>query len=219
MIIVFDLDDTLYDEIEFVNNGFNSVSKYLEKKSNLKKNKALKFLKKNFTNNRSQKLFNQLSEKFDLNLSTYQIKKLINLYRYNSGILNMKKERIFILNKILKKYKKLYLVTDGNPRVQQLKIKKLKIKKYFKKIYYTSLFGVKAHKPSLKTFSYIIKKEKINFSKLVYIGDNPFKDFKNLNKKGAVTIRYLRGYYKNILKNKKVAKYEIRNFKDLNKIL
>ena len=37
---------TLYDEIEFVNNGFNSVSKYLEKKSNLKKNKALKFLKK-----------------------------------------------------------------------------------------------------------------------------------------------------------------------------
>ena len=45
----------------------------------------------------------------------------------------MKKERIYILNKILKKYKKLYLVTDGNPRVQQLKIKKLKIKKYFKK--------------------------------------------------------------------------------------
>ncbi len=219
MIIVLDLDDTLYDEIEFVYNGFNSVSKYLEKKSNLKKNITLRFLKKNFINNRNQKLFNQLSKKFNLNLSTHQIKKLIYLYRYNSGILKMKKDRIYILNKIIKKYNKVYLVTDGNPRVQQLKIKKLKIKKYFKKIYYTSLFGRRAHKPSLKTFGYIAKKEKIDFSKLVYIGDNPFKDFKNLNKKGAITIRYLNGYYKNTLKDKKVAKYEIKSFKDLNKIL
>tara|TARA_Y100000992_G_C21106881_1_gene415373 strand:+ start:368 stop:571 length:204 start_codon:yes stop_codon:yes gene_type:complete len=37
---------------------------------------------------------------------------------------------------------------------------------------------------------------------MVYIGDNPNKDFVNLNKKGSLTIRILRGTYK----NKKVSK-------------
>ena len=218
MIIAFDLDDTLYDEIDFVYNGFNSVARYLEKKSNLKKKITLKFLKKNFLKNKNQKLFNLLSKNFDLKLSISQIKKLVNLYRYNSYSLKMKKERSLVLNKIFKQ-KKLYLVTDGNPKVQQLKIKKLKIKEYFKKIYYTFLFGGKAHKPSLKTFNYIIKREKIDYSKLIYIGDNPFKDFKNLNKKGAITIRFINGYYRNTLIKRKIAKYEINNFRDLIKIL
>ena len=89
----------------------------------------------------------------------------------------------------------IYLVTDGNPKVQQSKINKLKIKRYFKNIYYTSLFGNTAHKPSLKVFSYIIKKEK-KFRDLIYIADNPFKDFKNLNKVNAITIRVLNGYFR-----------------------
>ena len=78
MIIAFDLDDTLYDEIDFVYNGFNSVARYLEKKSNLKKKITLKFLKKNFLKNRNQKLFNLLSKNYDLKLSIGQIKKLVN---------------------------------------------------------------------------------------------------------------------------------------------
>ena len=41
-VVVFDLDDTLYKEIEFVKNGFNSVSDYLSKKFKLNKKKIYK---------------------------------------------------------------------------------------------------------------------------------------------------------------------------------
>ena len=30
MVIVYDLDDTLYDEIDFVKSGFKEISKYLQ---------------------------------------------------------------------------------------------------------------------------------------------------------------------------------------------
>ena len=38
MIAVFDLDDTLYNEISFVKSGFNEVSKLLSKETKLNKN-------------------------------------------------------------------------------------------------------------------------------------------------------------------------------------
>ena len=36
MIAVFDLDDTLYNEISFVKSGFNEVSKLLSKRNQVK---------------------------------------------------------------------------------------------------------------------------------------------------------------------------------------
>ena len=40
-------------------------------------------------------------------------------------------------------------------------------------------------------------KEKCDWFKLIYIADNPTKDFINLNKKQVVTVRVLQGIYKN----------------------
>ena len=45
MILVFDLDDTLYDEIAFVYSGFSAVSKYLSLQFNLNEKKILISLK------------------------------------------------------------------------------------------------------------------------------------------------------------------------------
>ena len=45
MILVFDLDDTLYDEITFVYSGFSAVSKYLSLQFNLNEKKILISLK------------------------------------------------------------------------------------------------------------------------------------------------------------------------------
>ena len=44
-------------------------------------------------------------------------------------------------------------------------------------------------KPSLYCFEKILKIEKADYDKLVYVGDNPMKDFVNLNKAGAMTIQ------------------------------
>ena len=40
--------------------------------------------------------------------------------------------------------------------------------------------------------------ENVSPHQLVYIGDNPMKDFVNLKKEGFKTVRVLTGFYKNL---------------------
>ena len=72
----------------------------------------------------------------------------------------------------------------------------LGIKNLFKKIFITHRFGLKNAKPSLYCFEIIKKLEGCNWSDIVYIGDNPNKDFVKLNQVGAGTARILNGSYK-----------------------
>jgi FMN phosphatase YigB (HAD superfamily) len=54
MVIVFDLDDTLYDEIDFVKSGFREISKYLGDE------KYFNFMWEEFLKNGSGKIFDKL---------------------------------------------------------------------------------------------------------------------------------------------------------------
>ena len=55
---------------------------------------------------------------------------------------------------------------------------------------------------------------------MVYIGDNPNKDFIACNKVGMKTIRLQNGEYKNLVKKFPYeAKYKIKNLKNVEKIL
>ena len=49
---------------------------------------------------------------------------------------------------------------------------------------------------------------------MVYVADNPVKDFVNLNRKGSITIQIKRGNYKYIKPKKKIydAKFKFKSF-------
>jgi len=89
----------------------------------------------------------------------------------------------------------LYLITDGNKLVQEAKVKALGIEKYFRRLFITHRFGIIAAKPSLYCFRIIKKIEKCRWRDIVYIGDNPNKDFFALNKVGAKTVRVHSGMF------------------------
>ena len=86
-------------------------------------------------------------------------------------------------------------MTDGNKNVQSHKVNSLKLDKYFKKIFITHRYGKKNAKPSLYCFQKIKETEKCNWDDMVYIGDNPNKDFISLKKVKAKTIRVLTGNF------------------------
>jgi putative hydrolase of the HAD superfamily len=124
-----------------------------------------------------------------------------------------------ILEIISKKYPT-YLVTDGNKKVQESKIKSLNIHRYFKKIFITHHYGIKNAKPSIYCFQKILELEKNNWKELIYVGDNPKKDFINLKKVGAITIRVKQGMYKNYMPKKNFdAEFEINKITELPKII
>ncbi|HDL74928.1 MAG TPA: HAD family hydrolase, partial [bacterium] len=173
--IIFDLDDTLYPEEQFVESGFRIVSKYISQKYKLNDGEVLNILKKDFKKGLRKKNFDVLLKK--LNLKKINVQKLIKIYRnhYPSSIFlypDVKK----IFKKIKNKFK-IGLITDGEKITQKNKIFVLGIEKYFDEILITSILGKKYFKPSKKAFELLLKKFKVLPKESVYIGDNSLKDF------------------------------------------
>ena len=217
MILVFDLDDTLYDEITFVYSGFETVSEYLSNEFNLDKEKIYNSLKKELHKNGRGRVFDTVFKKNKI-YNQKLVNKCIYLYRLHSPKIKIHDDTKKLLES-LSNFNK-YIVTDGNKIVQKNKIKALKIEHYFKKIYITHNYGIKHSKPSLYCFNKILENEKIyDTNKLVYIGDNPNKDFVNLNKNGFQTVRILNGSYKNVrLQRHFEAQYQINELVEIKKI-
>jgi len=124
------------------------------------------------------------------------------------------KEVLFALRK--KDYK-LGIITNGTVEAQKNKIKCLGIGKFFDEIVYAREFGRECEKPHVKPFIEICKRLKIKPNQIAYIGDNPVTDFSGAKKVGLVTVRILRGAYKEIPSGVDID-YEIKNLYELLKI-
>jgi putative hydrolase of the HAD superfamily len=93
------------------------------------------------------------------------------------------------------------LVTDGHKIVQQKKVEALRLDEVMKRVFITHRFGVRHAKPSLYCFERIKHSEQCEWTDIVYVGDNPEKDFVNLRKVGAKTIRVSTGVHADVEAN------------------
>ena len=79
---------------------------------------------------------------------------------------------------------------------------------------------LKHSKPSTYCFEKIAKLEKVEYKDIVYIGDNPNKDFVNIKKLGFRTIRVLKGMFSNLNKETKFeAELNILSLVELKNII
>lgn len=195
-VIVFDLDDTLYDEIEYVKSGFKEVSNYFSYKFKIDKNLIYNYMIQDLETNGRGKIFDNMLENFKI-YSKENIKKAILVYRTHKPNIVLPQESIEVLRYYNSLKIPIYIVTDGNKIVQNNKIEALKIRKYIKKDFITHRYGIKNSKPSTYCFEKIAKLEKVEYKDIVYIGDNPNKDFVNIKKLGFRTIRVLKGMFSN----------------------
>lgn len=194
MVIVFDLDDTLYDEINFVKSGFKEVASYL------KNEKYYHFMIDIFETEGSGKIFDKLIDTFDLDVN---INKLIEIYKFHIPNITLPKESLALL-KFTKSFKTA-LISDGHYLMQQNKFNALGLHKYIDYPLLTDFYHTK--KPELKPYMMVMKKFK-DEKKFVYISDNPKKDFIAVNELGWIGIRYKNpvGIYKDFENN---TNYEV----------
>lgn len=195
MILVLDLDDTLYDENSFVISGFRSVAKLISPLSDYSIEQLVDWMTEDLMSNGRGQIFNNCLKRIN-HYSDELLKACIDNYRYHKPEIVIFKEAIELLNRYARVPK--YLVTDGNPDVQNSKIDALKIRPHFEGIYPTWSFGKDWHKPSLLPFSEIARRENVALSDICYIADDPYKDFVLLNAVGASTVRVLTGRFKNV---------------------
>lgn len=218
MILVFDLDDTLYDEKKFVYSGFTEVANWISMMSNTSSLEIFDYMVNEITVNGRGTVFNNALEKY-FRKTVKNIRKCVSIYRLHKPNIKLDTDVVDLLLELRNNYK-LYIVTDGNKIVQNNKIKSLDVEKYIEKAFITYRYGLKASKPSLKCFEIIKNLEKINWLDLVYIGDNPNKDFVNLNKVNAITIRVMQGDYALVeAKEDYDAKFKIDKLTDLRMLI
>ena len=213
MIIVFDLDEVLYDEKTYVISGFRTVSEFLEKDEAIPKKIIFEYLKRRLKNCR-ERIFNDLLDNFRI-YSQKNLKKCISVYRTHTPKIKLYSDAKDCLKR-LKNYP-LYIVTDGNKIVQKNKIKALNLENHVKKTILTSNYGLRNSKPSTFCFQKICDMEKTSPTNLVYIGDDPHKDFVGLKREGFKTIRLFKGRFKNERLSKEFeADYKIKSLKEIN---
>lgn len=218
-VIVFDLDDTLFSEVEYVKSGFMAVAKYFEDKFSLDSNLLYDFMLKELETNGRGKIFDNMLKTFDI-YSKKNVEKAILLYRTHKPNIVLPKESLDILNYFNSKNIPIYIVTDGNKIVQNNKIEALELRGDIKKDFITHRYGLKHSKPSTYCFLKIAQNENVEFKDIVYIGDNPNKDFVNIKKIGFRTIRIVQGMFKELEKPKEYeAELNIQRLAELKNII
>jgi len=196
--LVFDLDDTLYDERSFVMSGFREVSLYVESQYEINHQKFLEVLIEYLNKYGRGKLFDLALEKFGI-YETALVNKLVNVYRSHTPIISTYPGVKALLRYYRKKGKKIVMITDGSYVVQKSKMKALGLTNMFDLIVYTDYFGERFTKPSLLPYKLVLEKFNMAGKEAIYIGDNPYKDFIAANKLGFLTIRINQGAYKDIV--------------------
>ena len=190
--VVFDLDDTLYDEIEYCKSGFAAVSEFL---ANLPEAPHAKHIFATFWNqftagNRT-KTFNAALDKIAISYDDRLIDELIKVYRNHLPQIALPQDSRDVLCQLSTKYT-LALLTDGFLPAQQLKVQALGIEKNFKCVVYTEQLGRNCWKPSPAGFEKLIQTLNAKPENTAYVADNEKKDFIAPNKLGFLTIQMVR---------------------------
>jgi len=195
MVIVFDLDDTLYDELSYVRSGFLAVANFMAQSYNLNANAVFEFSWRVLSEQGRGAVFDQTLLHFGL-LTRSRVAQCVAVYRNHQPEIRLYPEAQEALDRFAAY--PLYLVTDGNKLVQLRKIQALGIASRFRRLFISRRFGIHREKPSTYCFERIAELEGVRFSEMVCVGDNPRKDFVGIKPLGCSTVRVRSGQYQHL---------------------
>ena len=168
--VIFDLDDTLYGEKEYVRSGYRAIAATLPQVIQMEE-----MLWQAFEQKKSA-IDEVLISK---GIYTDELKqKCLSVYRYHQPDIHFYDGAEELLQKIHQDGYKLGIITDGRPEGQRAKIKALGLDALIDHIIVTDeLGGVEYRKPNKAAFVMMREALGVTFKEMCYIGDNIKKDF------------------------------------------
>ncbi len=164
--IIFDLDDTLYSEKEYVRSGYKAVSDYL---GGGFEDKLWQYFEE------GKAAISELVKEIG---RADEEKNCIEIYRSHKPDIHLNEGAYELITALIKDGYKVGIITDGRPEGQRNKIEAMGLDKLISDIIVTDeLGGVQFRKPCDISFRIMMTKWRLNPADIVYIGDNPTKDF------------------------------------------
>lgn len=194
-VVVFDLDDTLYDEMSYVIGGLRAVAAYLSMQYELDGETVLAQLRDALTEHGRGSVFDAVLSAYGL-FSKTRVRKCVSVYRSHEPHLELFPDAERCLRR-LRAYP-LYIVTDGNKLVQNRKLHALGLHRRVRRALITHRHGVANAKPSPHCFRLIAQLESRRPEEIIYVADDPSKDFVGLRPLGFRTARVMRGRHAHV---------------------
>jgi len=189
--LIFDLDDTLYPEKDYVYSGFRHVANFLGTKYGLDPEEAYEELLLSFNDGLRGKNFNALLDEKGIQYDENNVGELVNFYRKHKPEIKLPESSRQMLASLRSQGFLLGLVTDGYLEAQKNKVEGLGLHDLLDAIVYTDVWGQEFWKPHKKGFVEILRILGIDGEECCHIGDNPAKDFKGAKECGMLCIQIL----------------------------
>jgi putative hydrolase of the HAD superfamily len=219
-LIAFDLDDTLYPELTFVQSGFRAVAQEIEARFSFSNN-FYNILWGIFSDGERTKTFDRALAKAGLTATVEAVKEMVAVYRTHLPAITLYPDAQEILE-CLRGRIKTGLITDGFLETQRNKVKALKIETYFNMMIYTDEAGRDSWKPSPWGYQKMMTHFDLQGLQCAYVGDNSLKDFAGAKALGWRTVKVVRsdGLYKNVpIVSENDADYSISTLTELKKLI
>lgn len=178
-VVAFDLEDTLYQEIDFLKSGYHAVADYLSASlgiGDLYKEMIDAYLVG------EKDVFQKIMDNHQLFIDK---SVLTDVYRYHIPQIHLDSEVRPVLEQLHAQYH-LALITDGRPKTKRNIINALGLSEFldWSDIYISDEVG------HLKTTPYSFEKIMAAYPdcQYLYVGDNPAKDFLVPNRLGWMTV-------------------------------
>lgn len=168
--VIFDLDDTLYGEKEYVQSGYRAIAATLPQVERMEEKLWQAFEQKKSAIDEVLKAEGLYTEELK--------QQCLSVYRFHQPDIHLYKGVDELLCQLRADGYKLGIITDGRPEGQRAKIKSLRLDEFVDYIIVTDeLGGIEYRKPNNRAF--VIMKERfgVNYTEMCYVGDNIFKDF------------------------------------------
>lgn len=197
LAVVFDLDDTLYNESDYVRSGFREIAKFLIDiwGSGLYSKKAIEdLLFTAFENGEPaiDRLFAHCHCQ-DTGLKAECLRR----YREHFPQITLPEEHRQLLVRLRESGKRIGIVTDGRVEGQENKIRALQLDSLIDEYVITDSLAGNAdvrlfRKPNPLAFRVIRERFGVSFEDMIYVGDNIQKDFQ-----GPVSLGMMAVWYRN----------------------
>lgn len=186
-VVVFDLDDTLYKEIDFLKSGYRKVAGLVEKQYGIKDLEVYYQLLTWYY--RGENAFANLNEKYGI---SNRIEEYLDVYRYHQPSIYLSTETKETLSYLEDMDVAMCIITDGREITQKQKIEALGLAEWIS-MDNVMINEEKAHaKPNHWSYDRIMLKCYEQFPDMnlsfCYVGDNPDKDFIAPNQLGWDTV-------------------------------
>lgn len=181
--VVFDLDDTLYSEKEYVYSGYQAIACALPEVDGMAEKLWEAFLRKKLPIDEvlvAEGIYTEILKQ-----------KCLSVYRFHQPNIHLYVGARELLQKLRTEGYLLGIITDGRPEGQRAKLKALGLFDLVDHIIITDELGGPAfRKPNEAAFVTMRQMLNVPFGKIAYIADNIKKDFIAPQKLGMLSIHF-----------------------------